>query len=86
MRFIILVLVLMPVTAFAMKPSFGPDPSMILGGEEGDSCQIIMCLSDPLGQDISECQEPLERWERTRPEKRPELLEKCPMVTGGLSE
>ncbi|MBA1280198.1 hypothetical protein [Stutzerimonas stutzeri] len=86
MRFFALFLVCLPFTAFsAMKPSFGPDPSMFLGGDEGDSCQIIMCLSDPAGQDLEECEEPIRKWEETRPEERPKLLEKCPMVTGGGS-
>ncbi|MBF6615627.1 MAG: hypothetical protein ITG07_02765 [Candidimonas sp.] len=84
MRTFVILLCCVPVLAFAKAPSFGPDVSQFLGGEEGEACQIIMCLSDPAGQDLEECEEPLREWETTRPEERPKKLEKCPMVTGGL--
>jgi hypothetical protein len=85
-----LVAVLMATSANAYEPgSAAPkDPlkdqaSNILGGEEGDACQIKLCLSNPIGQGTSECQDPLQKWEQTRPEDRPDLLRKCPMVGGG---
>lgn len=85
MRTLITMLALFPfLAAWAIEPGFGPDASMILGGDEGESCQIILCLSDPAGQDLAECKDPIEKWERTRPEDRPKLLRKCPMVTGGM--
>lgn len=83
MRFLILFALCIPVIANAMKPTVGPDASMILGGEEGDSCKIIMCLSDPIGQDIAECIPPLTLWEKTDPKDRPGLLSKCPKVSDG---
>lgn len=67
-------------------PSFGPDTSKFLGGEEGDSCTVIMCLSDPAGQDLGECSDALQKFEQMRPEERPEFLKKCPKETGGGDE
>jgi len=72
------------LTAHAIgEPSVGPDASQILGGKKGDSCTVIMCLSNPIGQDLAECSDALRKFERMRPEKRPAFLRKCPMVTGG---
>jgi len=65
------------------KPSFGPDKSQMLGGDEGDACTIKMCLSDPMGSDMEECKASLKRYFRMDPEDRPGFLAKCPMVTGG---
>lgn len=84
MRKFVFFLFFLPLVAFAKSPSFGPDVGQILGGDEGEACQIMLCLSDPAGQDLEECEEPLKEWEKTRPEERPRKLEKCPMVTGGL--
>lgn len=69
----------------APKAPLKAQASNILGGEEGDACQIKLCLSNPVGQDISECDNPLKKWARTRSEDRPKLLRKCPMVGGGDS-
>lgn len=72
------------ISASAMeKPSFGPDKSQMLGGDEGDACTIKMCLSDPMGSDMEECKAALKRYFRMDPEDRPGFLKKCPMVTGG---
>lgn len=57
--------------------------SNILGGEKGLACQIMLCLSDPSGKGLAECQQPLKKWENTKPKKRPGLLRKCPLVGGG---
>ena len=40
-------------------------------------------LSDPSGKGLAECQQPLKKWENTKPKKRPGLLRKCPLVGGG---
>lgn len=85
---LVAVLMVSSVNAFELGNAAPKDPlkdqaSNILGGEEGDACQIKVCLSDPMGQDIAECQDALNKWERTRPEDRPKLLRKCPMVGGG---
>lgn len=65
------------------KPSFGPDASQFMGGDEGDACTMIMCLSNPAGQDMSECAAALRKYAEMDPDDRPGFLEKCPMVTGG---
>ncbi|MBC7198264.1 MAG: hypothetical protein H5U32_03345 [Pseudomonas balearica] len=67
----------------APKAPLKAQASNILGGEEGDACQIMLCLSDPSGKGLAECQQPLKKWENTKPKKRPGLLRKCPLVGGG---
>lgn len=58
----------------------GPDLSQILGGDEGDACQMRVCLSDPLGSDMEECEDALQKYARLEPHERATFLLKCPEV------
>lgn len=64
-------------------PSFGPDPSQILGGDEGDACEMQVCLSNPMGKGIKECDKALQKYAKLRDDEKPKYLEKCPKVMGG---
>ena len=65
---------LLPMLAFA-------DPA-ILGGDEGDACKAIMCLSSSTGRSVSECQPPLQRYYsitgKDATKKRKNFLDLCP--------
>lgn len=64
----------------------GPDKpgstqkAAILGGDEGDACKMLLCLSDPAGSGLPECKPPLDRYFSMEPEDRAGFLAQCPMV------
>lgn len=61
----------------AFKPGFAPDPSQILGGDEGTACEVLLCLS--MGSPPTECDEPLKKYFDMKKKKRPGFLQKCPV-------
>lgn len=65
------------------SPGFGPDPTQILGGDAGDACQVLVCLSDPIGKGLAECKKPLEKYAKMPDHKKPGFLQKCPQQQGG---
>ena len=73
------------VSAHAVSPAGGFDQSQVLGGDEGDACEMLLCLSNPAGKGLVECQEPLKKYFSMKPKKRPGFLEKCPLQ-GGSSD
>lgn len=71
------------VTANAYdKPTTGPDKSQLLGGDAGDACSMVLCLSNPVGKGLAECSAPLKKYFNLKRKKRPGFLSKCPMVKG----
>lgn len=64
-------------------PSTGLDPSQILGGDAGDACQMLVCLSDPMGQGVDECKKPLEKYAKMPDHKKAAFLQKCPQQQSG---
>jgi len=67
----------------ATQKAMDNDPmSNILGGDEGDACEMIMCLSNPVGDTLKECEEPIRKYFKMKSQDRPGFLEKCPIVGG----
>ena len=60
------------------KPGTTPDLSQVMGGDAGDACQMLVCLSDPIGQATDACAAPLKKYFDMKPNKRPGFLQKCP--------
>ncbi|MDU4254432.1 hypothetical protein [Pseudomonas sp.] len=56
------------------------DPAQILGGKQGNACMMLLCLSDPQGKQLKECQKPLEDYYDMKPKRRPGYLASCPQV------
>jgi hypothetical protein len=71
------------VNAEGLTPSAGLDPSQILGGDAGDACQMLVCLSDPIGKGLAECKEPLEKYAKMPDHKKAGFLQKCPQQQSG---
>jgi len=78
--------VFMSLSGFCYANSLGDVPSGkgdILGGKEGDACQMLLCLSDPAGKGMDECKKPLKKYHKMDPDDRPSFLDKCPIIKGG---
>lgn len=58
-----------------------PKPEDLLGGDEGSACEMLLCLSNPLGEGLAECKEPLRKYFKIKPHRRPGYLERCPLNT-----
>lgn len=69
-------LCLLSFAANAGEP-FGPKKGDLLEGDERDACEIKVCLQS-MGVDYEQCDRAMKVWEKTKPEKRPELLRKRP--------
>ncbi|MBA1250167.1 hypothetical protein G7019_21850 [Pseudomonas zeshuii] len=54
------------------------DSSQVLGGNAGSACQMILCLSNPSGKELSSCAAPLKRYFDMKPHRRPGFLAQCP--------
>lgn len=58
-----------------------PAPDAVLEGDEADACSMLLCLSDPSGKGLAECEGPLRKFSELEPGKGPDFLSKCPVVS-----
>lgn len=54
----------------------------ILGGKKGLSCQVLLCLSDPAGQNIPACKGPLNYFNALKSKQKSPFLALCPKSGG----
>lgn len=56
------------------------DSSSIMSGDPALACQMLICLSHPMGKDLAECAPPLKAYNDMKPKRRPNFLSLCPKV------
>lgn len=56
------------------------DSSSIMSGDPALACQMLICLSHPMGNDLAECAPPLKAYNDMKPKRRPNFLSLCPKV------
>lgn len=56
------------------------DSSSMMTGDPALACQMLVCLSDPIGKDLSECAPALKAYDDMKPKRRPNFLALCPKV------
>jgi len=71
-----------PALALGADDTSGGDSAQVLAGKQGKACQTLLCLSDPTGKSLPECQKPLSDYYDMKPHKRPGFLASCPKVGG----